>query len=64
MGINQNYVPVTMDELMERFVHNINRNKKAENFTEHSKLLFKHHIRNKSDEQIVTSIKNSHAALI
>ena len=64
MGQSQNYVPVTMDELMERFVHNINRDKKAENFTEHSKLLFKQHIRNKSDEQIVNSIRNSHAALI
>jgi hypothetical protein len=50
MGHNQNYVPVTMDELMERFVHNINRNKKVESFTDSSKLLYKHHIRNKSDE--------------
>ena len=53
-----------MDELMERFVHNINRDKKVENFTDHSKLLFKNHIRNKSVEQIVASIKNSHAAFI
>ena len=59
-----NYVPVTMDELMERFVHNINRDKKVEDFTGHSKILFKSHIRNRSDEQIVTSIKNSHAAFV
>lgn len=50
MGHNQNYVPVTLDELMERFIHNIKRNKKVESFEDSSKLLFKQHLRFKTDE--------------
>jgi hypothetical protein len=33
------YVPVTMDELMDRFVHNMKRNEHQEKFTHSRKVL-------------------------
>jgi hypothetical protein len=53
-----------MDELMERCVHNIYRSEKVEEFAEHSELLFKQDIRNKTDDEIMTSVKDSHNTLI
>lgn len=49
---------------MERFVHNINRNKKLDYFADRTKLLYKQHLDKKSDEEIVASIIDSHGALI
>lgn len=52
-----------MDELMVRFVHNINRNEKLDQYRESSKLLYSRSLRNKSVEDIESSVTNSFLAL-
>ncbi len=62
-GIHNNYIPVTMDELMVRFVHNINRNDKLDQYRESSKLLHSRNLRKKSVEEVENSVTNSLLAL-
>ena len=62
-GIHENYIPVTMDELMVRFVHNINRNEKLDQYRDSSKILHSRNLKNKSVEEVENSVTRSFLAL-
>jgi hypothetical protein len=47
-----NYVPVTMDELMGRFVLNLHRNVHIENFNGSKKVLEVNDLRNEAEYEI------------
>lgn len=51
-----NYVPTTMDELMDRFVLNMKRNDAIEKFDEEKKILYKDDIRNEEDDALTKGV--------
>ena len=52
-----------MDELMNRFVLNLHRNEHREIYEQSSKLLFRPHLRNESEEAIAASVTTSMKSL-
>jgi hypothetical protein len=58
-----NYVPTTMDELMSRFVFNIERSGMKEQFEDARQLLAQPSLLEETDEDIKQSVKESLGAL-
>jgi len=58
-----NYVPVTMDELMMRFVLNLHRNEHLDTYTSSRKILDKKDLRLEEEEEIKDGVANSMNAL-
>lgn len=58
-----NYVPVTMDELMTRFLHNIHRNEYMDDLTQNRQLLELNDLKSEHDEAISQGVEKSMQAL-
>lgn len=58
-----NYVPVTMDELMTRFLHNIHRNEYLDDLNENRQLLELTDLKSEHDEAISQGVEKSMKAL-
>lgn len=53
------YIPVTMDELMARFVTNMERDDCEDEFHKHKTTIFKSNLRQVDQVDIESSVKNS-----
>lgn len=58
-----NYIPVTMDELMVRFVLNLHRNEFQDTFTDKRRLLDKSDLRKEDEDDIRDKVTESMTAL-
>jgi len=60
---SQNYIPVTMDELMNRFVLNLKRNEILENFSNSKEIFDKPNLRFDGEPAISHGVEQSMSAL-
>lgn len=60
---SQNYIPVTMDELMNRFVLNLKRNEIMESFLNSKEIFDKPHLRFDCEPVIADGVVQSMSAL-